>query len=357
MPTRTSASLARSSTANYFQKVRLEITWDTTAWHTTSLFCVSSRFGIEMARSGHLQLSAAPPQEDTTFGQLIHELTGDVIPSVLPGVHAVHAVDAAGVHPLLLAIGSERYQPFQARRQPAELLTQANAILGQGQLSLAKYLFIVDRQDDPALDVHDPAAFLHHVLERVDWRRDIHFQTCTTIDTLDYSGSALNEGSKAVIAVVGARRRQLATDLPPAIQWPAGYSDPRICLPGVLAVRGPTYSQDRTRTDESAESFCAAFYDKTAIPGIPLIVIVDDSAFTAHTLGNFLWVVFTRSNPAADVYGIGSILRDKHWGCGGSLVIDARIKPHHAPALIEDPQITKQVDALAARGGPLAKWL
>ncbi|MGH7139292.1 MAG: UbiD family decarboxylase, partial [Pirellulales bacterium] len=53
-----------------------------------------------------------PPQEDTAFGQFIHELTGPVIPAVLPGVRAVHAVDAAGVHPLLLAIGSERYVPY-----------------------------------------------------------------------------------------------------------------------------------------------------------------------------------------------------------------------------------------------------
>ncbi|MEZ6125501.1 MAG: UbiD family decarboxylase [Planctomycetaceae bacterium] len=80
-----------------------------------------------------------PPQEDTVFGELIHELTGPAIPTVLPGVHAVHAVDESGVHPLLLAIGSERYVPYAAQRQPMELLTNANAILGQGQLSLAKY--------------------------------------------------------------------------------------------------------------------------------------------------------------------------------------------------------------------------
>ena len=101
-----------------------------------------------------------PPQEDTSFGELIHELTGPVIPTVIPGVHAVHAVDAAGVHPLLLAIGSERYVPYAARSEPQELLTQANAILGQGQLSLAKYLFIVAREDDPDLDIHDVAGVL-----------------------------------------------------------------------------------------------------------------------------------------------------------------------------------------------------
>src|SRR5581483_7580520 len=84
-----------------------------------------------------------PPQEDTCFGQIIHEITGPIIPAVVPGVHAVHAVDAAGVHPLLLAIGSERYVPYAERRKPQELLTCANAILGQGQLSLAKYVLIV----------------------------------------------------------------------------------------------------------------------------------------------------------------------------------------------------------------------
>src|SRR5207248_6878833 len=144
-----------------------------------------------------------PPQEDTTFGELIHDLTGPAIPSVVPGIHAVHAVDAAGVHPLLLAIGSERYVPYETERRPQELLTCANAVLGQGQLSLAKYLLIVAHEDAPDLDIHDIPAFLQHLLERVDWRRDLHFQTSTTIDTLDYSGTGLNAGSKLVIAAAG----------------------------------------------------------------------------------------------------------------------------------------------------------
>ncbi len=147
------------------------------------------------------------PQEDTTFGELIHELTGPIIPSVLPGVHAVHAVDAAGVHPLLLAIASERYVPDARVRRPQEILTIANALLGQGQLSLAKYLLIVAREDDPALDIHDIPAFFRHLLERVDWTNDLHFQTRTTIDTLDYSGHGLNQGSKVVIAAAGPVRR------------------------------------------------------------------------------------------------------------------------------------------------------
>src|SRR5207244_6453098 len=89
-----------------------------------------------------------PPQEDTSFGAIIHEVTGPLIPTVVHGVHAVHAVDAAGVHPLLLAIGSERYVPYAPIRRPQELLTSANALLGQGQLSLAKYLLIVARRSE-----------------------------------------------------------------------------------------------------------------------------------------------------------------------------------------------------------------
>ncbi len=144
-----------------------------------------------------------PPQEDSMFGELIHELVGPIMSRTVPGVKAVHAVEAAGVHPLLLAIGSERYVPYEGRQRPRELLTQSNALLGQGQLSLAKYLLLVAGEDNPNLDVRNVPDFFRHVLERVDWRRDLHFQTCTTIDTLDYSGDALNQGSKVVIAAAG----------------------------------------------------------------------------------------------------------------------------------------------------------
>lgn len=301
-----------------------------------------------------------PPQEDTVFGQLIHELTGPVIPTVLPGVRGVHAVDASGVHPLLLAIGSERYVPYRPTSEPQEILTQANAILGQGQMSLAKYLIIIDQACDPNLDVHDIRALFYRVLERVDWDRDLHFQTKTTIDTLDYSGSGFNSGSKLVIAAAGPVRRELGTSVPSHLQLPAGFTEPIVCLPGVLAIRGPSKtakdSASSHDTDESLTRFCQSF-SSHSIEGFPLIVIVDDSPFTARSLNNFLWVVFTRSNPAADIDGIGSYIEEKHWGCRGSLVIDARIKPHHAPPLIEDPLVTKKIDGLAARGGPLSKWL
>ena len=281
-----------------------------------------------------------PPQEDTSFGQIIHEITGPIIPTVVHGVHAVHAVDAAGVHPLLLAIGSERYVPYAPRRKPQELLTCANAILGQGQLSLAKYLLIVAREDAPDLDIHDIARFFAHLLERIDWESDVHFQTSTTIDTLDYSGSGLNAGSKVVLAAVGPPRRALPTQLPGDLRLPDGFREPRVCLPGVLAVQGSA----------GVEAFCEAHTPTAAINAFPLIVLVDDTEFTARTLRNFLWVTFTRSNPAADISGIGAFTWQKHWGCKGSLVIDARIKPHHAPPLLEDPEVTKRVDALGAPG-------
>jgi 4-hydroxy-3-polyprenylbenzoate decarboxylase len=284
-----------------------------------------------------------PPQEDTSFGAIIHEITGPLIPTVVHGIHAVHAVDAAGVHPLLLAIGSERYVPYDPLRRPQELLTSANALLGQGQLSLAKYLLIIAKEDAPDLDVHDIAAFIRHLLERVDWTNDLHFQTHTTIDTLDYSGGGLNQGSKVVIAAVGTARRVLPTQVPDELRLPVGFHDPHVCLPGILAVAG----------NGDAVRFCGALQPGDAINAFPLIVLADDSEFTARTLNNFLWVTFTRSNPAADVHGIGASIVHKHWGCAGSLVIDARIKPHHAPPLEEDAAVTQRVDALGAPGGPL----
>lgn len=296
-----------------------------------------------------------PPQEDSIFGALIHDLTGPAIPAVLPGVHAVNAVDEAGVHPLLLAIGSERYVPYAGQRQPQELLTNANAILGQGQLSLAKYLLIVAREDDRALDIHDIAKFFQHLLKRVDWNRDLHFQTRTTIDTLDYTGNGLNAGSKLVIAAAGESKRTLNTEISADFYLPAGFSAPHVCMPGVLAVTGPPHNGRPHENDGQVDRFCTELSasNNASLAGWPLIVIVDNSRFCAESLSNFLWMTFTRSNPADDIYGVGSYTESKHWGCRSSLVIDARIKPHMAPPLDTDPEVTRKVDALGAPGGPL----
>lgn len=293
-----------------------------------------------------------PPQEDTSFGAFIHELTGGLIPTVLPGVRGVHAVDAAGVHPLLLAVGSERYVPYAPEREPMELLTIANAILGQGQLSLAKYLLIAAHEDNPP-DIHDIPGFFRHVLERVDWRRDLHFQTRTTVDTLDYSGSGLNRGSKVVVAAVGRAGRALAAELPSVLSLADGFGAPRVVQPGILAVVGPPNSCGRNAVDPAMEEFCAQLAGAGGVSGFPLVVVVDDSEFVARTFNNFLWTVFTRSNPASDIYGVNAETVCKHWGCSGPLVIDARRKQHHAPPLVDDPDVEKRVDLLGAPGGPL----
>lgn len=288
-----------------------------------------------------------PPQEDSVFGKLIHELTGPLLPKVISGVHAVNAVDEAGVHPLLLAQASERYMPYLGRSRPQELLTAANAILGQGQLSLAKYLLVVAREDDPRLEVHDTRAVFLHLLRRVDWRTDLHFQTQTTIDTLDYSGHGFNQGSKVVMAAVGEPRRQLPNELPSKMKLPAGYSRPHLCAPGIAAVQAPPFGQ------ADPQQFCDWMPARHSLRQFPLLVLVDDAAFVGADFANFLWCVFTRSNPAVDIYGIDSFTQHKHWGCHGPLVIDARSKPHHAPELEEDDELVKRVEGLAAPGQPL----
>ncbi|MGB1206003.1 MAG: UbiD family decarboxylase [Chitinophagales bacterium] len=295
-----------------------------------------------------------PPQEDTSFGALIHDITGAVIPSELPGLHAVNAVDEAGVHPLLLAIGSERYTPYYKERKPQEILTIANHILGFGQMSLAKYLLIVAKEDNPDLDIHHIDDFLIHLLERIDWRRDLHFQTNTTIDTLDYSGTGLNTGSKVVMAAAGEKKRSLATELPIDFRLPNGFSKPKVVLNGILAIQAPKFTDAKTaslqieRLAQTLEQ-----YGIEKMQTFPLIVATDDSEFVAHSLANFLWTTFTRSNPSHDIYGVASETKHKHWGCKGSLIIDTRIKPHHAPPLIEDAKTERKVDKLGEKGGSL----
>lgn len=297
-----------------------------------------------------------PPQEDTVFGDFIHELTGPLVPQVFAGIREVHAVDAAGVHPLLLALGSERYTPWEAARRPRELLTQAFHLLGATQTALAKYVLITAGEDAPGLSARHVADFLAHLLERTDFRRDLHFLTQTTTDTLDYTGTALNEGSKLVWASCGEARRTLATGpggLASLPELPAGFGGPRLALPGVLVLAGPRHQRGRGEQDPAMEELARRLGAWEARERYPLVVVADDPDFCAASLENFLWVAFTRSDPATDCYGAHARVTARHWSCEAPLIIDARLKPFHAPPLVEDPEVARRVDALAAPGGPL----
>jgi 4-hydroxy-3-polyprenylbenzoate decarboxylase len=295
-----------------------------------------------------------PPQEDTSFGELIHEITGDAIQHEVPGLKELNAVDAAGVHPLLIAIGSERYTPFMPTKQPAELLTIANRMLGTGQLSLAKFLFITADEQNK-LNTKDIRRYFEFIFERVHWDRDVHFYTKTTIDTLDYSGESLNSGSKVVIAAYGEIIRKLAIEIPTQFQSIQESYKCKIAMPGVVAIEMGTY-----KNNQQIESELAILNSKLSIANsssddseIALIVLCDDADFVSNSLNNFLWVTFTRCNPSHNIHGISAFVENKHWGCKGPLIIDARIKPHHAPPVEVDAKVEANIEKHFNKGGAL----
>ena len=297
-----------------------------------------------------------PPQEDTSFGQLIHELTGSAVQAEIPGLKEVHAVDAAGVHPLLLAIGSERYTPYSPTKQPAEILTIANHILGTGQLSLAKFLFIT-ADDANKLSTSNIDLYLQYILLRIQLNRDIHFYTNTTIDTLDYSGTALNTGSKVVLAAYGDVVRTLVTEVPACLKELQYFNNAALIMPGVIGLQTKPFTSYEMAEKEMAILNSQLQNKKDQLHTVPVLVICDDAIFISAQLRNFLWVTFTRCNPSHDMYGIDSFAINKHWGCNGPLVFDARIKPHHAPPVITDAAIDKKIDKLFNKGGSLYKIL
>jgi len=291
-----------------------------------------------------------PPQEDTAFGALIHELTGGAIRQEIPGVKEVHAVDAAGVHPLLLAVGSERYTPYQQVKQPAEILTIANRILGTGQLSLAKFLFIA-AEDNQRPDTHHIGDFLTYILERIDLQRDIHFQTNTTIDTLDYSGTGMNSGSKVVFAAAGEKKRELCREVPQVLDGLPEFGQAKLVLPGIAVLQGPAFTS-YSDAEQEITRLCSSIAERGALSSCPMIILCDDSAFMSAALDNFLWATFTRSNPSHDIYGVNSRYEHKHWGCD-NVIIDARVKPHQAPPLLPDEEVQQRIKRIFAAGASL----
>jgi 4-hydroxy-3-polyprenylbenzoate decarboxylase len=293
-----------------------------------------------------------PPQEDTSFGNLIHEIAGNALQKEIPGLKEVHAVDAAGVHPLLLAIGSERYTPYTPTKQPAEILTIANHVLGTGQLSLAKFLFIT-ADDTNTLSTHNIQQYLQYILQRINLQRDIHFYTNTTIDTLDYSGTGLNTGSKVVLAAYGEKIRELSTTIPDCLNNLQQFENAKLVMPGVIALQTTPFVDYAiaNKQIEALNQQLSTFNHQ--LSSFPFIIICDSSDFVSNTLNNFLWVTFTRCNPSHDMYGIDSFTTNKHWGCNGPLIFDARIKPHHAPPVEKDMATEKKINKLFEKGGSL----
>ena len=307
-----------------------------------------------------------PPQEDTLFGKYIHAITHPMVPASLPGVYGIHAVDDAGVHPLCLALGSESFRPYasEAEREPMELLKTANALLGFNQASLTKYLLIAAKEDVDSAKVpekslvNDVPAFFAHILERVHFDRDLHFQTATTIDTLDYTGTSLNHGSKVVIAAAGAKCRELRNnpDDLKSLTLPEGFKRATIAMKGVLLLEGPAFTaaENATANDAVIDDLKASLARWEFRENYPWVSIIDEGALdTNNILSDFLWLTFTRSDPAQDIYGLNETVSDKHWKCNAPLIIDARIKPRHQKQLTVSDEIKKKAKQILKDAGVL----
>jgi len=193
--------------------------------------------------------------------------------------------------------------------------------------------------------------FFNHVLQRLDWRRDLHFQTKTTIDTLDYSGSGWNQGSKVIMACSSKPIRSLGKEKPTNLSVLSGFKNIEIALPGVLAISAPKF-ENYENSKTQIEELVSTLKDKD-LTNLPLIVLTEDANFLGRTLNNFLWVTFTRCNPSHDIYGVNSFTKHKHWGCKGPLILDSRIKSFHAPILETDKVVSNKVDEYFKKGGLL----
>ncbi len=170
------------------------------------------------------------------------------------------------------------------------------------------------------MNVYEEEKYFTHFLERVDWKRDLHFYTKTTIDTLDYSGDDINEGSKLVVAAAGKVKRNLIQELRD-LTLPYGFTNIEFVSRGNLVIEG-----------KGEINKIIAFLESQDLEGVGLITIVDNISFVCDDFSNWLWVTFTRSNPANDIYGLHSENINKHFSCSLP-IIDARIKEHHAPIL------------------------
>jgi len=247
-----------------------------------------------------------PRQEDFFVGDLLQELLSPLFPLVMPAVERLWSYGETGYHSLAAAIVKQRYK--------REAMASTFRILGEGQLSLTKFLLVTDRY----VDVHDFRATLEHILARTNTETDLYVFSNLSMDTLDYTGPAVNEGSKGVWLGLGDPVRELPREFNPAAV-PPGVTDVRVFCGGCLAVGAPAYSAEPDAAARVASA--AAFGDW------PLVVLTDNAARACASAMNFLWTTFTRFEPAADIHAAERRIVRNHIAYRGPIVIDARLKP------------------------------
>jgi 4-hydroxy-3-polyprenylbenzoate decarboxylase len=164
------------------------------------------------------------------------------------------------------------------------------------------------------------------------------------MDTLDYSGEGLNEGSKVVMAAYGDPKRTLCETVPSLI---SNHLENATCvMPGVIAINAQNNSISSIQ--EKLKGLGDTLLNQE---GVFMLVITEDATWMAANIQNFLWAGFTRVNPSHDIDGVDAFVAHKHWGCQGPMIFDATIKKHHAPPVLKDATVEKRVDALLAKYG------
>jgi UbiD family decarboxylase len=264
-----------------------------------------------------------PRQEDFFIGDLLQELLSPLFPVVMPAVETLWSYGETGYHSLAAAIVKQRY----AR----EAMASAFRILGEGQLSLTKFLLVTDR----AVDVRNFKATLEHILARTRVETDLYVFSNLSMDTLDYTGPEVNKGSKGVWMGLGDPVRDLPREFT-ASAVPAGVADVRVYCGGCLVVQAPPYQQESDAATRLAKA--------PAFAAWPLVVLSDDAARATRSDMNFLWTTFTRFEPAADITAADQRIVRNHVSYAGPIVIDARMKPWYPKELCCDPDTARLVD-------------
>ncbi len=266
-----------------------------------------------------------PRQEDHYIGEYLQELFSPLYPLVMNGVRAVWAFDDAGVHPLAGAVVRDRY--------PKEAFMAGMRILGEGQLSLTKFLMLTD-EDIPLQDFR---RLLIHILERADFATDLFVFSPVSQDTLDYTSGRMNEGSKALLMGLGDKRFELQAEPCAELRNPL-FRQQRVFAPGVLVVEGPAW-QDQ-------DSVVQQLLAEKAVQPFRLICLVDNASECVRDDPSFLWTVFTRFEPAADIHARESKLERFHVRLSAPVVFDCRMKPWYPSPVEPLPETVARVDAL-----------
>jgi len=277
-----------------------------------------------------------PPMEDKFLGDTTQRILGPLVRLLHSEISDMWAYYEAGFHNLLVVSVEQRYAK--------EGLKTALGLMGMSQLSLTKCIVLVSE----GVNVRDFDAVMKEVGAHFDPHYDFVMIPKVPLDTLDFTSSTMNLGSKMILDATRKRRPEASRPRRTPLPDKQAFSSLRSLDRRITGIQFVHETLLLIRVRGQGREVLKKILRRAEVRHVAIVATVSEDVDITDR-ENSIWGVFTRFDAERDVMffeqemiGISPVYH-------GTMGIDATWKKGYPEPLRMSESVVSTVDALWGR--------